>query len=379
MKALILSAYDARSHQLWRDNIKAMFPHIQWHELTLPPRYFSWRVRGNSLTWAFNHRATLTDNFDFILSTSMTDLSALRGFVPSLSTVPTAIYFHENQFAYPDNPATSANSLNAVEPQILSIYTALCADEIVFNSAFNKASFIDGAKALLHKLPDHVPKGLIETLKRARVIPVPLAQALFKQRQESATLRTEPLTIVWNHRREYDKGPALLLAIVSSLASKGAHFRLHVLGQRFRQTPAEFVEIERILDSHYRSSGITPGHQGFIDSQAEYYAILSGADVVLSTATHDFQGLAILEATALGCTPLTPRCMAYPEYLPEQCLYSLDSAIDTSASAAVDKLSQWAQDKHAGKALPNVDVSAFSPRSLHDAYLTLFASLCNKP
>jgi glycosyltransferase involved in cell wall biosynthesis len=378
MKALLLSAYDARSHQLWRHNIKTMFPDIEWCELTLPPRYFSWRVRGNSLTWAFNHRAVLTDNYDFILSTSMTDLSALRGFIPSLGAIPTAIYFHENQFAYPDNPATSGSAMNAVEPQILSLYTALCADEVVFNSAFNKKSFINGAKALLQKLPDHVPKGLIDTLQRARVIPVPLTQALFSHKQESTTMKSEPLTIVWNHRWEYDKGPALLLAIVSSLVSKGTHFRLHVLGQRFRQTPAEFDEIGRILSSYYHSSGITPGRWGFIDDQAEYDATLSGADVVLSTATHDFQGLAILEATALGCTPLAPHCMAYPEYLPEQCLYSLDTTIGTSASRAVERLSQWAHDKHTGKTLPYVDVASFSPPALRGAYSTLFDSLCSK-
>ena len=88
MRILLLSAYDAHSHRRWRQGLVAAFPEWQWTVLTLPPRYFSWRVRGNSLSWAFSERETLEQPYDVLIATSMTDLSALKGLVPALASVP---------------------------------------------------------------------------------------------------------------------------------------------------------------------------------------------------------------------------------------------------------------------------------------------------
>ncbi len=101
MKILLLSAYDALSHQYWRKGLVRAFPEYDWTVLTLPPRYFSWRLRGNSLTWAYSKREVLSAGYDLLICTSMTDLSALKGMVPALANVPVLCYFHENQFAYP--------------------------------------------------------------------------------------------------------------------------------------------------------------------------------------------------------------------------------------------------------------------------------------
>ena len=380
MKALLLSAYDAESHRLWRHNLQAMFPLIQWHELTLPARYFPWRVRGNSLSWAFNHRATLTDNYDFLLTTSMTDLSALRGFVPALARLPTAVYCHENQFAYPVNPDPRAPRPNPVEPQMLSLYTALCADQLVFNSAYNRETFLQGVAELLGKLPDHVPAGLVERLQHARVIPVPLSEDVFAPASRSIDAsEADVLNIVWNHRWEYDKGPALLLAIVEELIASGLRFRLHLLGQRFRQAPAPLQQLQALLERHCAALGIEPGHSGYIADRQTYCQLLASADVALSTALHDFQGLSLLEATALGCTPLAPRRLVYPEYLGPEFLYDTtgDNGEETTAEAhtAVQRLRDWAQRKALGQTLPKADVQGFRQSSLQADYAALLHAL----
>lgn len=365
MKALLLSAYDAQSHRCWRTNLKAMFPDIDWTELTLPARYFPWRVRGNSLTWAFNHRATLTDNYDLLLCTSMTDLSALRGFVPALGRLPTVVYFHENQFAYPDNPDPAATRTNPVEAQMLSLYTALCADRVVFNSGYNRESFLVGVSRLLKRLPDHVPPGLLQQLGTSMVLPVPLEDALFAP---DPAPRNAVLTLVWNHRWEYDKGPTLLHAIVHGLVKAGCRFRLHLLGQRFRDIPPAFASIEALLRDHDAL-----GHLGYVESREAYLDLLRTADVVLSTADHDFQGLSLLEAAALGCTPLAPARLVYPEYLPPACLYTGSGPLESQADAAVRRLLQWAEDKSRGTPLPDVDVRRFSQRELLPDYRGLIA------
>ncbi|UTW12621.1 tRNA-queuosine alpha-mannosyltransferase domain-containing protein [Marinobacterium rhizophilum] len=328
MRVLLLSAYDAASHQHWYRQLMAGLPHWDWTLLTLAPRYFSWRIRGNSLSWAFNERETLQRPYDLVLATSMTDLSALRGLVPALTQVPTLVYFHENQFAYPE----SDRAFKAVEPRILNIYTALAADRVLFNSAYNRDSFLAGAAALLKKLPDQVPPGVIGLLQaRSCVLPVPLADASFEPAlpgdasfaarwgaaggEGDSAGSARPVRILWSARWEYDKGPQRLLAILRELETRQIDYRLCLLGQRFRHTPAEFDEI-----------GVRFAHRlvqfGFAPTQQDYQAWLRSADLVLSTAEHEFQGLAVLEALAAGCLPVLPDRLVYPEFVPASGLYA---------------------------------------------------------
>ena len=77
MRILLLSAYDAVSHARWRRSLTSGID-AEWTVLTLPPRHFSWRVRGNALTWWGQERTVLDQPWDHLLCTSMVDLAALR-------------------------------------------------------------------------------------------------------------------------------------------------------------------------------------------------------------------------------------------------------------------------------------------------------------
>jgi glycosyltransferase involved in cell wall biosynthesis len=355
MKILLLSAYDAQSHQYWRTNLVAQFPEYDWTALSLPARYFSWRLRGNSLTWAFNKRSILEQPFDLMIATSMTDLSALKGLVPNLANIPSWVYFHENQFAYPE----SAKAFESVEPKILNLYTALAADQITFNSQYNQDTFLAGCNALLNKLPDHVPRGVIERIEKiASVLPVPLHASSF-----CASLpNSDKLEIIWNHRWEYDKGPQALLEAVRRLKAQTNDFRLHIVGQQFRQIPAAFDQLKKEFQAHI-------GAWGYVESQSEYQTLLQRSDVVISTALHDFQGMAILEAVAANCIPLVPNRLAYPELLGEKFCY--DQGINESLNLAT-KLLEYVNLKKNGSLPAPPNISRLSWQCLRAHYQTKF-------
>ena len=172
MNALLLSAYAAQSHVQWQESLLAMFAQWRWQVLSLPPRYFSWRIRGNPLYWSLAEREVLEEQWDLLVATSMVDLATLRGLVPSLARVPTLLYFHENQFEYPQHRQRHG----LVEAQMVSLYSALAADHVAFNSGYNRDTFLAGCDALLGKLPDRVPPGITARLARkSSVLPVPLA------------------------------------------------------------------------------------------------------------------------------------------------------------------------------------------------------------
>ena len=127
---LLLSGYDAASHRYWRNSLTKNLDDFEWKEVVLPDRYFSWRIRGNSLTFAYEYKEILQQNYDCLIVTSMVDLASLRGFIPSLANIPTIVYFHENQFAYPSNGLTEIDQSNVVNAQLTSIYSLLCGDKI---------------------------------------------------------------------------------------------------------------------------------------------------------------------------------------------------------------------------------------------------------
>lgn len=330
-------------------------PEFDWTVVSLPDRHFYWRARGNGLTYAFSHaKQLLSSPYDLIVATSMVDLCSLRGFLPALSSIPTLVYFHENQFAYPMKQASN----NIVNAQLTSIYTGLCADRILFNSQFNQDTFYAGAQALLRKMPDGVAKDVLSgPMVCSSVLPVPIhadeVGGADGWTDKSSKADARPVEVVWNHRWEYDKQPEVFFAAMQKLLESGVKFRLHVMGQSFREVPRCFAEAEK----RFANEIDTWGHQ-----PAEcYYRVLRQADIVVSTAIHDFQGLSLLEAIYRQCVPVAPKRVAYPEYVPESQLYD---AGEDEATALYSKLRETIESGAAE--VP--DVSGYLCDSLIDDY-----------
>ncbi|WP_291830688.1 DUF3524 domain-containing protein [Marinobacter sp.] len=324
-RILLLSGYDAASHKRWREQLTDLLGDYHWRTLALPPRFFRWRIRGNPVTWL--HEPALQERWDLIVATSMVDLASIRGFHPHLANTPCVLYMHENQFAFP----VSSKQRSSAEPQMVNLYSAIAADRVVFNSAWNRDSFHDGARDFLDQMPDGVPNGLIAGLRdKSDIIPVPIEDRLFAERREPVNWRCPHL--LWNHRWEYDKGPDRLLRFLQVVDQRAMPFRLSVVGERFRNAPKAFEQIQAQFSDRIE-------HWGFLEQRQDYDRLLGQADIVLSTALHDFQGLSMLEAMASGCVPLTPDRLAYREYVPDTCRY--DSHPDdpgAEAEAAADAL-----------------------------------------
>jgi glycosyltransferase involved in cell wall biosynthesis len=201
-------------------------------------------------------------------------------------------------------------------------------------------------------MPDGLPDGLIDRMaEKSGVLPVPIEDRLFTE--GGRRLDTRCPHLLWNHRWEYDKAPDRLLLLLDALRNKGQDFRLSVVGEQFRQAPDAFEQIrqrhgERILN------------WGFLQDRAEYDRLLCQADVVLSTALHDFQGLSMLEAMACGCLALAPERLAYPEYVPAGQLYaSHEDDPEQEAETAADTLGRLLEESPAvGNAVESAVESA---------------------
>ncbi|MCL5426710.1 MAG: DUF3524 domain-containing protein [Gammaproteobacteria bacterium] len=327
MRVLLLSAYEAVSHRYWAQSLMAQLDDIEWTLLTLPPRHFAWRIRGNPLSWMLKDHDTLSQSFDVVLATSMVDLATLIGLFPHLGQAKKIVYFHENQFAYPE----SSDQMPQVEAKMVNLYTALAADSVVFNSAYNRDSFIDGARAFLKKMPENLPaaKPLEALRERAKVFPVPIADSSALG-QQSVVKQAVPQRIVWNHRWEYDKNPDDFFAVLFALSEAGVAFELAVLGQRFRQTPAIFEEAEQRLAKHIIAWGPQP--------EVAYRELLDSAGIVVSTTWHEFQGLATMEAAQRGALPLVPDRLCFPALYPAAYRY------DGTREGLYTRLYAWLTD-----------------------------------
>ena len=378
-RILLLSAYDAMSHKMWRGRLLEMFPEHTWTQLVLPPRHFNWRIRGNSLQWALTEKDLLNQGYDLLIATSMVDLASLRGLIPCIAQLPTLLYFHENQFVY---PLGSKQRSNNVEPQLVPLYSALCADATVFNSNYNRSTFLQGARELLKKLPDQLPPELLDRIENSEVLPVPLEEFPFEPVTSAMLERPKQiLDVVWNHRWEYDKGPKLLLCLTQAILKQRLAIRLHVVGQQFRSSPAEFEKIATLLEQHAADLSIDQGSFGFVEKRERYIYLLKNCEVVLSTALHDFQGLAIQEACTLGCTPLVPDALVYPEYIDSKFLYTFNKGInegsedEANCAEILKQLEIWQTMLANNIALPRVTLDDFSQKTLRPKYAELLERL----
>jgi len=311
-RLLVLEPYFGGSHRRFTEGL------VQYGEwtvdlLTLPAHGWKWRMRFAAPYFA---RLVGEDaDYDGVFCSSMLDVAAFRGIGPGwLRTVKLVTYFHENQFVYPSRQKDERD----IHFAVTNLTTAIASDRVVFNSAFNRSSFFAGAGELLRHLPDMEDGiNLKEILQKSSVLyPGMDFTGIDSKPEVTGSSGEEPPLIIWNHRWEHDKDPARFFEILHILKGKNVPFRLALLGQTFRNIPRAFSEAEHCLGEKIVYSGYAP--------RELYCMLLRQGDVVVSTALHEFFGMAVVEAVRAGCRPLLPNGLSYPELFGEEYLYGED-------------------------------------------------------
>lgn len=302
MNVLALEPYYGGSHKAMLDGWSARSEH-RWTVLGLPARDWKWRMRHAAVTFAdmVRSRHALGESFDLLFTSDMLNLAEFRGLAPEpIRRLPTVVYFHENQLTYPSR-GEDARDLHFAFSNMTS---ALAADQAWFNSAFHRDSFLEALTQLLCRMPPEKLADVPQRIRAKSIVEPPGVDGVDRPAQREPG----PLRILWAARWEHDKNPVEFFEAIQRLSARGVPFRLSVVGQQFRETPPIFAEARRSLREHI-------DHWGYQATRDKYQAVLLRADVVVSTAEHEFFGISMVEAMAAGAAPILPRRLSYPELL----------------------------------------------------------------
>lgn len=278
---------------------------------------------------------------DVLFCTDMLDLPVYLGLLgdSQFHRIPKVVYFHENQWTYPISPNKRVDNHFGYT----NLLSAIAADEVWFNSQFHLHDFIRGSRRFLKQMPDTRELHALDALEtKARIIPPGFSPISDPQEQTPQGRRPNqiedqsnkqtadhtfkkgpnPITIGWVSRWEYDKCPDEFVTLLRMLTATEISFQLILLGARPRHPVSELKEIK----DTYASQII---HDGFAEDLTDYGRLLGKMDVVVSTANHEFFGIAICEAIWAGAIPIVPDKLSYQEHIPATCRYqTLNDAVD---------------------------------------------------
>ncbi|KAH8269621.1 hypothetical protein KR018_010534 [Drosophila ironensis] len=354
-RILIVEPFYGGSHKQLISTLVGGLDPGDYEVFTLPAKKWHWRARTSALY--FSQQIPEEHGYRVLFTSSVLSLAELIGVRPDLATCRKIVYFHENQLVYPVREVKERDCQYGLN----EILTCLAADLVLFNSAFNRSSFLDNVQTFLNIQPDFRVKNLrakIEAKSEVLYFPIDF-RAFPAERPAGDSGNTECLHLVWPHRWEHDKNPELLVEILLLLDEHKCDFKVTICGESYQEVPAVFENIREKLGPKLVNFGQL--------SREDYVKTLLQGDIVLSTAIHEFYGVAMLEAAYCGCYPLAPNRLVYPEIYPKENLYNTTNAL-------VKKLANWCRHPMAfrrirDKFIKEFPFDRFSVQDLMPRYL----------
>ncbi|MCB9189458.1 MAG: DUF3524 domain-containing protein [Flavobacteriales bacterium] len=310
-KVVIVEPFYTGSHRKWTDGLVRLYSK-SGHEvtkLTLPGRHWKWRMFGaaNFLAEEF---LKLNIKPDVLIASDMLDLPVFVGVSrKNLLKAKLVLYFHENQLTYPWSPTDVDVELKRDQSYgYINLRSALCADEVYFNSKYHQGSFLNALDKFIRQFPDASKLEWKEQIhNKAKVLYLGMdLEPIFHLGEKQNTIPV----LLWNHRWEYDKNPELFYEGIQRLKNDEIDFRLIVCGERTNKYPKIFDQIRKEFEHELI-------HFGYAENLRDYYDLLSQATILPVTCNQDFFGGSVVEAIAAGCIPVLPDRLAYSEHLPE--------------------------------------------------------------
>ncbi len=315
-RVLILEPYYGGSHKLFlqglQQNIEADFV-----LMTLPARKWKMRMQFSAI-WFVEEIKKLPrgkQSFDVVLCSTFVDVAVFRALVHPVpgwnKEAVVKTYFHENQFAYP----SQKQDISMRQFTAINCTTALASDACAFNSLFNLDTFLAGVQKVVKFATDMKIPGVVDAIRQKSVVLYPGMDYSFIDEVTVSKKDGGAPIIVWNHRWEHDKGPEIFFNALYTLQKKRIVFRLIVLGESYANMPECFSTAQKRLADEIL-------HFGYAESRKKYAELLRMGDVLVSTAKHEFYGIAVLEGIRAGCYPLLPESLSYPELYGKEFLYT---------------------------------------------------------
>ena len=329
---LVVEPYYGGSHRAFIQSLRRHSRH-EYSLATLPARHWKWRMRSAPLAILEAVATAIDENGvpDAVLCTDMLDLPTWLGLIArstklaSLLDVPVVAYFHENQWAYPTAPKARVDHHYGYT----NLLTAIAADAVWFNSGFNRATFLEGSRQFLRRMPDTAASHDLEAIQAKSSVIAPGFEPCPIERESDAG----KMRIGWVGRFEHDKRPDRFLRLLELLADRDFEFELILLGPR--------DDSNQVLHHIRECFAGRILFDGFAEGRDEYWRWLSRMDVVVSTADHEFFGIAVCEAISAGAVPITPNGLSYVEYVPPELRYdTLDEAANLVSKAGVPQARQ---------------------------------------
>ncbi len=258
------------------------------------------------------------------------------------------MYWHENQFEYPNK---KAHYIGFKELQ-----NFISSDVNIFNSNFHRDDFYKKAKKELKKFnlndlyvvlekkynssfivypgfdmknidnqlstcrDDGIASSLHQdgiasfgNLSQGNLSQGNLSQGNLSQgnlsQGNALAVREENKIILWNHRWSKDKDYFMFFSMMRNLKKNGYKFKLNIFGETVLANNDDFIYFKKQMGDYINKFG-------FLSSKLEYYKEVSKSDIVISTAIEENFGISIVESMYLGATPILPNRLSYPELIP---------------------------------------------------------------